>query len=94
MKGKLMKLVAVIAIAALVATPAFAGHAKKKRMPLHAQGYFLQEPDWRYSRNQYRGDYLQGPNVYSPSGRFVGRDPSPNVRQRMYDDDLRFRGRP
>lgn len=27
----------------------------------------------------------------SPSGRYVGSDPSPNVRQRMHDDDLRFR---
>jgi hypothetical protein len=61
----------------------------------HSHGYFLQEPDWRGSRNQYRGgEYLRGPNVYSPSGRFVSRDPSPNVRQRMYDDDLRFRERP
>jgi hypothetical protein len=85
-----MKLVPIIVLAAIVATPAFAGHAKKKRMPVHSQGYYLQEHDWRYSRNQYRG-YLRGPNVYSPSGRFVGRDPSANVRQRMYDDDLRFR---
>jgi hypothetical protein len=87
-----MKLVPIIILAAVVATPAFAGHVKKKRMPLHAQGYFLQEPSWRYSRNQYRGGYMRGPNVYSPAGRYVGRDPSPNVRQRMYDDDLRFRG--
>jgi len=88
-----MKLVPVIAIAALVATPAFAGHANKKRMPLHSHGYFQQHHDWRYSHNQYRrGGYMRGPNVYSPAGRFVGRDPSPNVRQRMYDDDLRFRG--
>ena len=87
-----MKLVPIIMLATIAATPAFAGHAKKKRMPMHSQGYFLQERDWRYSRNQYRGgDYLRGPNVYSPSGRYVGRDPSPNVRQRMYDDDLRLR---
>jgi hypothetical protein len=88
-----MKLVSVILLATIAATPAFAGHAKKKRMPMHSQGYFLQDHGWRYSRNQYRGGgYLRGPNVYSPSGRYVGRDPSPNVRQRMYDDDLRFRG--
>lgn len=90
-----MKLVPVILLATIATTPAFAGHAKKKRMPMHSQGYFLQHHDWRYSRNQYRGgEYLRGPNVYSPSGRYVGRDPSPNVRQRMYDDDLRFRGQP
>jgi hypothetical protein len=90
-----MKLVPIILLATIAATPAFAGHVKKKRMPMHSQGYFLQAPDWRYSRNQYRGgEYLRGPNVYSPSGRYVGSDPSANVRQRMYDDDLRFRGRP
>jgi hypothetical protein len=86
-----MKLVPIIMLATIAATPAFAGQAKKKRMPMHSQGYFLQEHDWRYSRNQYRGGYLRGPNVYSPSGRYVGSDPSANVRQRMYDDDLRFR---
>ena len=87
-----MRLVPIVMLAAIAATPAFAGHAKKKRMPIHSQGYFLQEHDWRYSRNQYRGgDYLPGPNVYSPAGRYIGSDPSANVRQRMYDDDLRFR---
>ncbi|MDQ8729395.1 hypothetical protein [Bradyrhizobium sp. LHD-71] len=86
-----MKIVPIIALAVLVATPALAASTKKK-MPRQAQGYYQQERDWRGSRNMYRGDgYLRGPNVYSPSGRFVGRDPSPNVRQRMYDDDLRLR---
>jgi hypothetical protein len=90
-----MKFIPIVVLAAVVATPAFAGHARQKRLPLHSHGYFLQQHDWRDSRNQYRGgEYLRGPNVYSPSGRFVGRDPSPNVRQRMYDDDLRFRGPP
>jgi hypothetical protein len=86
-----MKLVPIICLAALVATPAFAAGPRKK-LPRHSYGYFEQQRDWRDSRNAYRGDYLRGPNVYSPSGRYVGRDPSPNVRQRMYDDDLRFRG--
>jgi hypothetical protein len=86
-----MNIVPIIALAALVATPAFAGGAKKKRM--HSQGYYQVEPNWRGARNEYRrgGNYLRGPNVYSPSGRYIGRDPSPNVRQRMYDDDLRLR---
>lgn len=87
-----MKLVPIVVLAAVVATPAFAGHVKKKRIPMQSHGYFLQERDWRSSRNQYGGEYMRGPNVYSPAGRYVGRDPSPNVRQRMYDDDLRFRG--
>lgn len=87
-----MKLVPVVMAAALVATPAFAGHAKKKRMHVQPQGFFMQDPGWRNSRNQYRSEYMRGPSVHSPSGRYIGRDPSPNVRQRMYDDDLRLRG--
>lgn len=88
-----MKLVPIIALAVLAATPAFAASAKKKRMITQPQGHHLQERDWRDSRNAYRGSrgYLRGWDVYSPSGRYVGRDPSPNVRQRMYDDDLRLR---
>jgi hypothetical protein len=85
-----MKAIAIIALAALVATPAFAAQGKKKRLHMQ-QGYYQVEPGWRGSRNEYRSGYLTGPHVYSPSGRYVGSDPSPNVRQRMYDDDLRFR---
>jgi hypothetical protein len=84
-----MKLVPIIALAALVATPAFAGHAKKKKVYTH--GYYQVEPGWRGARNSYRGNYITGPHVFAPSGRYVGSDPSANVRQRMYDDDLRFR---
>jgi hypothetical protein len=86
-----MKLVPIIALAALVATPAFAAQARKKKLPAPPHGYFEQQRDWRDSRNAYGGGYLRGPHVVSPSGRYVGRDPSPNVRQRMYDDDLRLR---
>jgi len=85
-----MKLIPVVALALLVATPAFAGHAKKKK--LHMQhGYHQMDPYWRGARNEYRGNYIRGPSVRSPSGRYIGRDPSLNVRQRMYDDDLRLR---
>jgi hypothetical protein len=86
----MMKLVPVIALAVLVATPAFAGH-KHKRVLIGPQGYYQQHGDWRASRNYYRGNYITGPNVVSPSGRYIGRDPSLNVRQRMYDDDIRLR---
>jgi hypothetical protein len=85
-----MKIVPIIMLAAIVATPAFAG-PKKKRMH-HSQGYAMQEPNWRNSRNQYGGGYIRGPNVYSPAGRFIGRDPSPAVRQQMYDFDSKIRG--
>jgi hypothetical protein len=87
-----MKIVPIVMLAAIVATPAFAGSMKKKRMH-HTQGYVMQEPNWRGSRAQYRGgEYLRGPNVRSPSGRFIGRDPSPAVRQQMYDFDQKIRG--
>ena len=83
-----MKLIPIIMLAAIVATPAFAG--TKKRM--HHHGYSQMQPNWHNSRNQYRGGYMRGPNVHSPSGRFIGRDPSPAVRQQMYDYDQRTRG--
>lgn len=85
-----MKLVPVIALAVLVATPAFAGH-KKKRVLIAPQGYYQQHGDWRASRNDYRGNYITGPNVVSPTGRYIGRDPSPAVRQNLYDSDIRLR---
>ena len=88
---KLVKLVPVITLAALVATPALAAGTRTKS-PKRSHGYSEQQRGWLNSRIAYRGDYLRGPNVYSPAGRHVGRDPSPNVRQRLYDDDLRFRG--
>jgi hypothetical protein len=84
-----MKLLAVIALTMLAATPAFAG--KKKPVLEQPRGYHQQHFDWRASRNSYRGNYIDGPHVYSPSGRYIGSDPSPSVRQRMYDDDLFFR---
>ena len=63
-----MRLIPIIALAALVATPAFAGGAKKKKMHMQSQGYYQVEPGWRGARNEYRrggGDYLSGPEVYS-----------------------------
>lgn len=85
-----MKLVPIVVLAAVVATPAFAAPSKKKHH--HSYGFSIQEPGWRNSRNQSRGSsYMRGPDVYSPSGRYVGRDPSFNVRQRMHDDDIRLR---
>ena len=86
-----MKLIPIVMLAAIVATPAFAGHVTKKRMH-HHHGYSLMQPNWHKSRNQYRSGYIRGPNVYSPSGRFIGRDSSPAVRQQMYDENQRIRG--
>ena len=80
-----MKLVPVIALAVLVATPAFAG-SKKKRVLIAPQGYYQQHGDWRASRNYYNGSI-----VVSPTGRYIGRDPSPAVRQNLRDTDIRLR---
>lgn len=85
-----MKIIPIIMLAAVVATPAFAGPAKKRIY--HHHGYSLMQPNWHNSRAQYRSGYMRGPNVYSPSGRFIGRDPSPAVRQQMYDYDQKTRG--
>jgi hypothetical protein len=86
-----MKLIPIVMLAAIVATPAFAG-TKKRMHHHHGYGYSQMQPNWHSSRNQYRGGYMRGPNVYSPSGRFIGRDSSPAVRQQMYDYDQRTRG--
>ena len=78
-KGTLMKYILVILLAAAVATPATAANVKKKKLRVNQQDQQLQTQGWRHSRNSW--------DVYSPDGRFIGRDPSPNVRQRLYDDE-------
>ena len=81
----MMKLLSVLVLAACVATPAAAASAKKKKLRMYQQGYHQQEPGWRHSQNRW--------DVISPSGRFIGRDPDPNVRQRLRDEDMFFRNR-
>jgi hypothetical protein len=77
-KGMLMKYILVILLAAAVATPATAANTKKKQR-VYQQEQQLQAQGLRHSRNSW--------DVYSSDGRFIGRDPSPNVRQRLYDDE-------
>ena len=75
-----MKYILVILLAAAVATPATAANIKKKQWVYQReQEQQLQAQGLRHSRNSW--------DVYSPDGRFIGRDPSPNVRQRLYDDE-------
>ena len=75
-----MKYILVILLAAAVATPATAANIKKKQWVYQReQDQQLLVQGWRHSRNSW--------DVYSPDGRFIGRDPSPNVRQRLYDDE-------
>ena len=75
--GMLMKYILVVLLAAAVATPATAENTKKKQRVYQQEQ--LQAQGLRHSRNSW--------DVYSPDGRFIGRDPSPNVRQRLYDDE-------
>ena len=74
-----MKSILVILLAAVVATPATAANTRKKKLRVYQQDQQLLVQGWRHSRNSW--------DVYSPDGRFIGRDPSPNVRQRLYDDE-------
>lgn len=83
-----MKIITAIALAALVATPALAAGGKKKPVrhyhnSYNQMGYGDRQFD-RYGRESY--------TVRSYSGRrVVGRDPDPNVRQSLRDEDAYFR---
>lgn len=86
-----MKVLALIAVAALVTTPALAAKAKQKHHRHHG-GYHQVLPggagDWRNSGNRY-DPYA----VYSYDGRPIGRDPDANIRQSLRDEDWFFRFR-
>lgn len=88
-----MKVITLAAIAALAVTPAFAASGKKKPHRHHHHSYGTQlyvTPDhsrhWHNSRNYYRSM-----DVYSHDGRLIGRDPDPNIRQSLRDEDWRYR---
>jgi hypothetical protein len=89
--------ISLVAVAVAVATPALAA-SKKKKMPRHQQPY-----NQMYYGDDY-GDYYYGPqnrrairldsyDVYSNDGRLIGRDPDPNIRMRLRDDDMWYRNR-
>lgn len=93
-----MKIITLVAIAALAATPALAAGGKKKPHHHHHRAHSAQfhgtrlhvTPDhsrhWRNSQNYYRSM-----DVYSYDGRLIGRDPDPNIRQSLRDEDFRYR---
>lgn len=83
-----MKVLALIAVAALVATPALAAKAKNKHHRHHGAYQRVVPSDWRHSQNRY-DPYA----VYSYDGRLIGRDPDPNIRQSLRDEDWYFRYR-
>ncbi|MEZ5764523.1 MAG: hypothetical protein R3D69_09870 [Xanthobacteraceae bacterium] len=87
-----MKIITLVAVAALAATPALAASGKKKPHRHHhhqrTQLYVTQDHPgyWRNSHNQYRSM-----DVYSYDGRLIGRDPDPNIRQSLRDEDWFYR---
>lgn len=93
-----MKIITLVAIAALAATPALAASGKKKPHRHHHQSYGTQlyvTPDhprhWRDSRNSDLSNYYRSIDVYSYDGRLIGRDPDPNIRQSLRDEDWFYR---
>lgn len=89
-----MKLVvSLVAVAVAVATPALAA-SKKKKTPRHQQSYnqMYQGDDYYGPRNR-RGIRVDSYDVYSYDGRLIGRDPDPNIRMRLRDEDAYFRWR-
>ena len=83
---------AAMATLAMAATPADAGSAKR-----HAgQGCRnISAGDQGCTRHQRRNAYnaYNSSNVYSYDGRLIGRDPDPNVRRSLRDEDAYYRWR-
>lgn len=83
-----MKIITAIALATLVATPAFAASGKKKQIRHYHNSYNQMGYDGRQFDRYGRESYT----VRSYSGRrVIGRDPDPNVRQSLRDEDAYFR---
>lgn len=89
-----MKLiVSLVAVAVAVATPALAA-SKKKKSPRHQQSYNqMYYGDYYYGPRNRRGIRVDSFDVYSYDGRWIGRDPDPNIRMRLRDEDAYFRNR-
>jgi hypothetical protein len=77
----------VLAALALAAGPALAGAAKKPHWS-RAQARCLPSVHDQECSPAQRYDRL---NVYSYDGRLIGRDPDPNIRMQLRDDDLWLR---
>ena len=80
----------VMAAVAMAATPADAGSAKRhaahgcRSISIGDQGC----PGFQ-RRSSY--DAYNSTNVYSHDGRLIGRDPDPNVRRSLRDEDALYR---
>lgn len=85
-----MKTCIAMVLAALVVTPAFAGSGKKK-VHRHHNTYNQMAP-WDAPRGYNRNDPYE---VRSYGGRrVIGRDPDPNIRRSLRDEDAFFRREP
>jgi len=81
-----------MAVLAMAATPADAGSAKRHA----AQGCrHISVGDQGCPRYQRRSGYnaYNSTNVYSYDGRLIGRDPDPNIRRSLRDEDAFYRWR-
>jgi hypothetical protein len=89
-----MKLiVSLVAVAVAVATPALAA-SKKKKLPRAQQSYNQVYPqDDYYDHQNRRAVRIDSFDVYSNNGQWIGRDPDPNIRMRLRDEDMFFRNR-
>lgn len=89
-----MKLiVSLVAVAVAIATPALAA-GKKKKAPRYQQSYNqMYYGDHYYGPQNRRGIRVDSYDVYSNDGRWVGRDPDPNIRMRLRDEDMWYRNR-
>lgn len=86
-------LVSLVAVAVAVATPSLAA-SKKKKSPRAAQAYnqmYAHDGYGPQSRHAFRADPY---DVYSYDGRLIGRDPDPNIRMRLRDEDAWLRHSP
>jgi len=76
-------LLATVALATLLASPALSQTASQYR----AYGLYRAPPPATYNSYAYgRRPLIQGWTVYDITGRYVGRDPDPNVRSQLARD--------
>lgn len=75
--------VALVGMSVAVAAPAFAGRAKQHVANCRS----VSAADQHCSRNQ-RTDRT---DVYADDGRLIGRDPDPNIRRSLREEDAYYR---
>lgn len=81
-----MKIIPIVILAAFVASPAFAGNGKWRNSNARMDCRNLSVGDQDCRRSVQRN----GIDVRSYDGRLIGRDPDPNVRMRLRDEDARY----